>query len=1217
LKISYFILFLALLASISRPVLAFYEIACQDVFPQNMTANGPQLDVPTFQYNATTTKKYVGWKGSEYFSAGDYALIHMGSSSSLVLGDSGSLNNRFRIARLEVGWNAKLDLSPGDYWIENLTINSKAKISLKGEGTVRLFVKNALSIGWNTKIESKNSYLIIVAESSVATGGNVKIDGLIYSKTRIDLGFNDHIKGAIAAPQINSPQHSNIKINYHPEIIENLDFGSMCSNTSEPPSDPVPVLDMRFDEVSWEGANSVLDSSPHSNHGSPFYGNGNPLTHSVKSPFCRAIDLREEAGDNYLQGVSINSKALNGAKDFTIVVWGKKEPERIGRPANKTPHDVTILSGFKRDKKNDKDNALIYYFAHDYGSQGLSYRFWPSINVKYFDEDSRLEQNLTIADDQWHQFVWTRKANTKQSCFYLDGELQGCITHGKNKKLEIANNGLFLGQEQDSLGGTFDSLQAWDGYLDELLIFHQALSKTEINTLRDNVLGGKTWDDKLRTSCTVGPDHYRIVMPPAGLTCQASEVLVKACKDASCDQLFMEPTSAMLTATNEAVPSSLTFTNGLATATLNKPIFGSTTVDLSGLSPTASATEPVQCVDDTGVVVSCSVSFADTGLVFSPIPTQVAGKPSDVEFNATTLSIQALKKGDNFGATGRCENVYPPNTQVDVGFRYTCKIGELCSNRGPLITGSGESKELTSDSFTDVTLSFGANSVANYVFNYPDTGRLRLSVKDIAPNGAVLRGDSLTSFTIRPFGLRLSVADAVFSNDSNGDAFKQAGQDFVVQVEPIAWLKKGQDNNDDGNYDKGQDVSGNDAIVAFNGGTVNLSKEKQFPQGSNTSDGILSITSAPNFANSSTTLTASWNEVGIIDLTATLAYSSIAWGAPVQGFVENLGRFTPSYFDVDLSHGIVESKCADFSYIGEMNEALTEGIMAYDILAMPHITLTAKNAGGQTTVNYQQGFYKLNVSPSSPSFVVKTPTQDDVKKGTSGAPMKLTAVVNTGTLAATTTEIDGVSTIDWGAFDYTLANEDHFTYEKNGYSRVEPFTAKFSLVFSKLSDADGITIHSSSTLPTLKPVGHQIRFGRAYLVNSFGPEDKALNVPLQYQYWQGNQFTVNPDHCSAYTMSDVTVNPVAPPDPQRGVFGAIDSSTFSNDSLSADRGFGSIGLPVSNKIGETEIEIDVPTWLKYDWQQSINPVYDKNPRAQLIFGRYRGNDRVINWREIR
>ena len=55
------------------------------------------------------------------------------------------------------------------------------------------------------------------------------------------------------------------------------------------------------------------------------------------------------------------------------------------------------------------------------------------------------------------------------------------------------------------------------------------------------------------------------------------------------------------------------------------------------------------------------------------------------------------------------------------------------------------------------------------------------------------------------------------------------------------------------------------------------------------------------------------------------------------------------------------------------------------------------------------------------------------------------------------------------------------------------------------------------------------------------------------------------------------------------------------------------------KQGVLDFEYQMPAWLQFDWRNEDGKndgPFDANPSATLSFGLYRGNDRIISWREV-
>ena len=55
-----------------------------------------------------------------------------------------------------------------------------------------------------------------------------------------------------------------------------------------------------------------------------------------------------------------------------------------------------------------------------------------------------------------------------------------------------------------------------------------------------------------------------------------------------------------------------------------------------------------------------------------------------------------------------------------------------------------------------------------------------------------------------------------------------------------------------------------------------------------------------------------------------------------------------------------------------------------------------------------------------------------------------------------------------------------------------------------------------------------------------------------------------------------------------------------------------LNAPGLNQYGSLRVEVIVPSWLQFDWDGDGSVDL---PTATATFGRYRGSDRVIFWRE--
>lgn len=163
----------------------------------------------------------------------------------------------------------------------------------------------------------------------------------------------------------------------------------------------------------------------------------------------------------------------------------------------------------------------------------------------------------------------------------------------------------------------------------------------------------------------------------------------------------------------------------------------------------------------------------------------------------------------------------------------------------------------------------------------------------------------------------------------------------------------------------------------------------------------------------------------------------------------------------------------------------------------------------------------------------------------------------------------------------------------------------FALKANILSEPDGVTISGSSLSNLTK-----IRFGRLWLGNAYGSDQRNLTIPFEAQYWNGSAFTKNTlDSTSSITNANIGLR-------LNGLNSSVSAGTFTVSS-----GAGSFiltkptGTPLAGNVdivvnlGATGSPTDCPsigggtsaakTWLAGKWCGSN---YDRNPTARATFG---------------
>jgi len=371
----------------------------------------------------------------------------------------------------------------------------------------------------------------------------------------------------------------------------------------------------------------------------------------------------------------------------------------------------------------------------------------------------------------------------------------------------------------------------------------------------------------------------------------------------------------------------------------------------------------------------------------------------------------------------------------------------------------------------------------------------------------------------------------------------------------------------------------------------------------------------------------SYDEVGIISFTANLTDSDYLGAGEIQGNTPYVGRFTPSHFEITaITDGILTGTCSaadntetPFVYSGQMlSDSLTTGALGY--FNTPAIVIEAQNQDGDLTQNYIDDFYKLSLSSFNrltlPSSTVLAPDSDATQMGKDSTNLvRLTANLDAATLA----DASGETTYSYNA-------NDNFVYLKEANSEINEFTSDIDLSMVSIIDSDLIETldedgdASNGLILTLNPTGKLIRFGRAQLQNSYGPETSNLPQPLSVNYFKDEQYVVaTDDSCTPYNAINISVTDISlAPATTAPADTAINGKFIDETPPGVTRAI-ELTAPGAGNTGEVEVIYDISDWLKYDWAydtEGVDGLHNDNPRAIATFGIFRGNDRIIYQREI-
>lgn len=753
----------------------------------------------------------------------------------------------------------------------------------------------------------------------------------------------------------------------------------------------------------------------------------------------------------------------------------------------------------------------------------------------------------------WHHVVAVfNNGDVTQNKLYIDGvqkTLRSFGSHSTRSATRSAGIGAGVGW-----GGDYK----WSGKLDSLKIFKGEIRASQIASDMAETAG----------PCgAVGPDHYELSLPTAGIACASVTATVTACADATSPCANKLAAVAGKTATLAASAGTLSATSvtfdatGVATATLSHPAAtngAAVTVTLSGEEVAAS--NPRKCCPDGANCVvrdNCSVTFNTAGLIISDSATggtvtpatQISGKTSGQHY------LRAVKTNTT---TMACEATISGNRQVPM--RYTCVDPDTCTGSGDWMTVAGTS--FGSGGGTP-TLNFdAATGAAPFTFRYDDAGKITLAAGPVtADNGATLAGATTGAFVVKPAGLCVYSTDLspCAAADATCPKAKKAGEAFNLTV---AAVRDGYDCAPPDTY----------RTPNYKATGIVLGSELVAPSGG--SAGSVGVSSMDIDANGWSSVNQTISEVGVFRFTATPpTYFGETVGEPPfkSG---TLGRFTPDHFAI-----VPETPapaCGTFTYF------------AQDGVSTP-FTLTAQNAANGTTANYAGDFARLDLADWSKFGFTATGMP-------AGSTLAASATAPTGTWAGG--EADVVA--------------KHRIGRPTSLAGATPVT-----VSAQPTDTDGVTTASKVDIATDTP----LRYGRLKLSNANGSEGLALSVPAAAEYWSGSYWQINAaDTCTGAALS-VPAEKTASPNGTAGIYFTAEHGTCGTESaarhnclspteISANllpwsNGAGglSFAAPGNGNKGWLDILLAAPDHLKWDWGACLGQTGDNNsPCARATFG---------------
>lgn len=662
-------------------------------------------------------------------------------------------------------------------------------------------------------------------------------------------------------------------------------------------------------------------------------------------------------------------------------------------------------------------------------------------------------------------------------------------------------------------------------------------------------------------------NHIRLLHPE--VSCLDASLQLTACLNNDCSATLSDSIEVSLESSVGSFSGSQVTLVEDSKATINF-IQGKARVNLHSLQSAEASISvqgdiiPLQCFFADGLSSDCTISFTKAGLTFiRPVPdnTTYAGLDYSGQLSSQCGVRVSGTKSVQLGV--QCVN---PQACIS-GQQFTVNGVSIAANP------AGQTASRTA-----IPLTFNAQGVADFNFRYTDVGELRLYANLVLPAepdapALTLMAES-SPFVVKPHTIQFVEAAQLPYRANSNPGTRQSGVGFWSAGKPFRVLAQAQNAQGNITPNFGNELTRQRLALALH--------ELVYPAAGVAEPSLLEFGEfqPATVAGRQQSDTVVWHEAGTIRLQAKLANQDYlgAGDAFATSVSSDVGRFYPDRFR--LQNALTQNSCNSVTYMGQPAISLS-------------YLLHAEGYTGRVLQNYDTSLY-LGTAQFS---VVASNTE----------------VANPALSLGSRLSVNQSS---WLQGRYQVSQTDAAFSRQASQQPDGPFNA-LQLGLQLVSEIDNrplsdLNFNAASSgncgtnctaVRLADPLA--LRYGRLLLENAFGSELEPLPLKLVAEYWNGQMFVTNTaDNCTVISpanlqKTDGELTPVI----------AGDGGVLLNGVSSPV----SLFLQAPGQTGAVTYQYLSPAWLRFNWDNSND--YSQHARNEVLFGRYRGNSRLIFWRE--